>query len=237
MRLPLRTHPRAARPPDLTGDVPRSWRSRGRGPYCDIGRAIHRKRPGARRPGPSEPRRRGHDRSSHRRLVGVAPGPPRVPRRGLARGPMRPLRRSMARPGAPRTASMPAFATMGWSIPSSGECALFTTVCSPFALSQSCSLLLSAHFGCTGRPPRPAGPREPGRSGQRQASRNLQEPVWPVGRGGGGGAHGRRAACRRSGRCGIRPSPRLPAGAAGGRQMLVHAERDGAVPAAETPQG
>ncbi|KAJ4265314.1 hypothetical protein NW762_004599 [Fusarium torreyae] len=42
---------------------------------------------------------------------------------------------------------IPVMASMGWSIPSSGECGLYTTVCSTDALEEFCSLLLSARFG------------------------------------------------------------------------------------------
>lgn len=36
---------------------------------------------------------------------------------------------------------------MGWEIPLSGECALYTTVCSVAVLDEFCSLLLFARFG------------------------------------------------------------------------------------------
>lgn len=42
---------------------------------------------------------------------------------------------------------IPVMASMGWSIPPSGECGLYTTVCSTDALEEFCSLLLSARFG------------------------------------------------------------------------------------------
>ena len=38
-------------------------------------------------------------------------------------------------------------ASMGWEIPPSSECALYTTVCSVAALNEFYSLLLSARFG------------------------------------------------------------------------------------------
>jgi hypothetical protein len=42
---------------------------------------------------------------------------------------------------------IPVLASMGWKIPSSGECGLYTTVCSADTLEEFCSLLLSARFG------------------------------------------------------------------------------------------
>jgi hypothetical protein len=45
------------------------------------------------------------------------------------------------------THPIPVLASMGWKIPSSGECGLYTTVCSTDALEEFCSLLLSARFG------------------------------------------------------------------------------------------
>lgn len=42
---------------------------------------------------------------------------------------------------------IPVLASVGWEVPSSGECALYTTVCSVVALDEFCSLLLSARFG------------------------------------------------------------------------------------------
>lgn len=45
------------------------------------------------------------------------------------------------------THPIPALASMGWDVPSSGECALYATVCSVEALDEFCSLLLSARFG------------------------------------------------------------------------------------------
>ena len=40
------------------------------------------------------------------------------------------------------THPVPVLTSMGWKIPSSGECALYTTVCSAVALDEFCSLLL-----------------------------------------------------------------------------------------------
>ncbi|KAF1841325.1 uncharacterized protein K460DRAFT_292463 [Cucurbitaria berberidis CBS 394.84] len=41
---------------------------------------------------------------------------------------------------------IPVLSSMGWEIPSSGECALYTAVCSSDALEEFCSVLLSARF-------------------------------------------------------------------------------------------
>lgn len=38
-------------------------------------------------------------------------------------------------------------AAIGWSVPSSGDCALYATVCSSRVLEEFCSMLLSARFG------------------------------------------------------------------------------------------
>jgi hypothetical protein len=45
------------------------------------------------------------------------------------------------------THPIPLLASMGWEVPSSGECALYATVCSAAALDEFFSLLLSARFG------------------------------------------------------------------------------------------
>ncbi|RTE76330.1 hypothetical protein BHE90_009198 [Fusarium euwallaceae] len=45
------------------------------------------------------------------------------------------------------THPVPVLASVGWEVPSSGECALYTTVCSISALEELCSLLSSARFG------------------------------------------------------------------------------------------
>ncbi|KAF2659185.1 hypothetical protein K491DRAFT_217121 [Lophiostoma macrostomum CBS 122681] len=45
------------------------------------------------------------------------------------------------------THPIPVLATLGWSIPSSGEGALHASVCSTAALDEFCSMLLSARFG------------------------------------------------------------------------------------------
>jgi hypothetical protein len=45
------------------------------------------------------------------------------------------------------THPIPVLASMGWDVPSSGECALYATVCSAIALDEFFSLLLSARFG------------------------------------------------------------------------------------------
>lgn len=45
------------------------------------------------------------------------------------------------------THPIPVFASMGWKVPSSGECALFAVVSSATALDEFCSMLLSARFG------------------------------------------------------------------------------------------
>lgn len=42
---------------------------------------------------------------------------------------------------------LPVLASMGWRVPSSGECGLYTSVCSSDALEEFCSILLSARFG------------------------------------------------------------------------------------------
>ncbi|KAH8687362.1 hypothetical protein BGZ60DRAFT_501544 [Tricladium varicosporioides] len=42
---------------------------------------------------------------------------------------------------------IPVLASIGWRVPSSGECALYTSVCSSNALEEFCSFLLSARFG------------------------------------------------------------------------------------------
>lgn len=42
---------------------------------------------------------------------------------------------------------IPVLASIGWEVPSSGECVLYITVCSSDALEEFCSLLLSARFG------------------------------------------------------------------------------------------
>ncbi|GAD99608.1 hypothetical protein NECHADRAFT_97479 [Paecilomyces variotii No. 5] len=48
---------------------------------------------------------------------------------------------------ATTTHPIPVLASVGWKRPSSGECALYTNVCSVAALNEFCELLLSAHFG------------------------------------------------------------------------------------------
>lgn len=53
----------------------------------------------------------------------------------------------MAATVAGTTHPIPVLTSMGWEIPSSGECALYTTVCSVAALDEFCSSLLSASFG------------------------------------------------------------------------------------------
>jgi hypothetical protein len=53
----------------------------------------------------------------------------------------------MAATVASATHPVPVLTSMGWEIPPSGECALYTTVCSAAALDEFCSLLLSARFG------------------------------------------------------------------------------------------
>lgn len=45
------------------------------------------------------------------------------------------------------THPIPVLATLGWNIPSSGEGALYASVCSTAALDEFCSMLLSARFG------------------------------------------------------------------------------------------
>jgi hypothetical protein len=42
---------------------------------------------------------------------------------------------------------IPVLTSMGWEIPSPGECALFTIVSSAALLDEFCSMLLSARFG------------------------------------------------------------------------------------------
>lgn len=54
---------------------------------------------------------------------------------------------SMASKVAVAKHPIPVLASMGWEVPSSGECALYTTVCSSDTLEEFCSLLLSARFG------------------------------------------------------------------------------------------
>ncbi|KAI6762465.1 hypothetical protein HG530_008445 [Fusarium avenaceum] len=44
---------------------------------------------------------------------------------------------------------IPVLASVGWKIPSAGEIALFSSVCSATVLDEFCSLLLSARFGST----------------------------------------------------------------------------------------
>ncbi|KAL2128020.1 hypothetical protein VTI74DRAFT_9840 [Chaetomium olivicolor] len=45
------------------------------------------------------------------------------------------------------THPIPVLASVGWEVPSSGECALYVTVCSAELLEEFCTLLLSARFG------------------------------------------------------------------------------------------
>ncbi|KAM5349132.1 hypothetical protein ACJ41O_008955 [Fusarium nematophilum] len=45
------------------------------------------------------------------------------------------------------THPVPVLASVGWRVPSSGECALYATVCSISALDEFCSLLSFARFG------------------------------------------------------------------------------------------
>jgi hypothetical protein len=45
------------------------------------------------------------------------------------------------------THPLPALATIGWGVPSSGEGALYATVCSAAALEEFCSMLMLARFG------------------------------------------------------------------------------------------
>jgi hypothetical protein len=47
------------------------------------------------------------------------------------------------------THPIPVLASMGWQVPSSGECALYATACTTELLEEFCSLLLSARFGST----------------------------------------------------------------------------------------
>ncbi|ORY68695.1 uncharacterized protein BCR38DRAFT_507860 [Pseudomassariella vexata] len=42
---------------------------------------------------------------------------------------------------------IPALASLGWTVPSSGQCALFVIICSTDMLNQFCSTLLSMRFG------------------------------------------------------------------------------------------
>jgi hypothetical protein len=42
---------------------------------------------------------------------------------------------------------IPVLASLGWQAPSSGECALYVSVCSTTVLDEFCSMLLSARFG------------------------------------------------------------------------------------------
>lgn len=44
---------------------------------------------------------------------------------------------------------VPVLASMGWGVPSSGECALYATVCSTVVVEEFCSMLLSSRFGST----------------------------------------------------------------------------------------
>jgi hypothetical protein len=44
---------------------------------------------------------------------------------------------------------IPVLTSSGWQIPSSGECALYVSVCSTTVLDEFCSMLLSARFGST----------------------------------------------------------------------------------------
>jgi len=44
---------------------------------------------------------------------------------------------------------IPVLSSMGWTVPLSGECALYATVCSTDTLEEFCSLLLTAQFGST----------------------------------------------------------------------------------------
>lgn len=53
----------------------------------------------------------------------------------------------MATKVAGTTHPIPVLTSMGWEVPSSGECALYTTICSAAALDEFCALLLSARFG------------------------------------------------------------------------------------------
>jgi hypothetical protein len=45
------------------------------------------------------------------------------------------------------THPIPVLASMGWQVPSSGECRLYSTVSSAAMLEEFCSILLSARFG------------------------------------------------------------------------------------------
>lgn len=42
---------------------------------------------------------------------------------------------------------IPVLASMGWAVPSSGECGLYAAVCSTDALEEFCTMLLSSRFG------------------------------------------------------------------------------------------
>lgn len=42
---------------------------------------------------------------------------------------------------------IPVLASLGWAVPSSGECGLYAAVCSTDALEEFCTMLLSARFG------------------------------------------------------------------------------------------
>lgn len=53
---------------------------------------------------------------------------------------------SMAAKVAGTTHPMPVFASTGWEVPSSGECALYITACTSDLLEEFCSALLSARF-------------------------------------------------------------------------------------------
>ncbi|KAL2827364.1 hypothetical protein BDW59DRAFT_171381 [Aspergillus cavernicola] len=44
---------------------------------------------------------------------------------------------------------IPVLTSVGWSIPSSGECSLYASACSTTAVNEFCSLLVSAQLGCT----------------------------------------------------------------------------------------
>lgn len=52
----------------------------------------------------------------------------------------------MASPVAGCKHPIPVLASLGWEIPSSGECKLYTAVCSTTVLDEFCSMLLSARF-------------------------------------------------------------------------------------------
>ncbi|KAF4454080.1 hypothetical protein F53441_3365 [Fusarium austroafricanum] len=53
----------------------------------------------------------------------------------------------MSTPVPGSTHPIPVLASVGWTIPSAGEIALFATVCTVTALEEFCSMLLSARFG------------------------------------------------------------------------------------------